>query len=275
MPVVMLRRTFAASLVSAGFAHGAAASPVLQVSARSRRHGVAVERPHEWKAAETAVIICDMWNGHYCQSSVRRINEIVPRMNAAIGAARSLSIQIVHAPSGTLDVYAGTPQRQRMLAAKSSTAPVPIAKWCYLDRTAEAPLPIDDATEPCDDTVVGERVRRFDRQHPGLTIAEPDAISDSGEEIYSFFTQQGIRNVALMGVHTNMCVLGRSFGIRQLTRLGFNVVLVRDLTDAMYDPRQAPWVSHARGADLVIEHIEEFWCPSIVSANLTRAQGKS
>ena len=73
----------------------------------------------------------------------------------------------------------------------------------------------------------------------------------------------------MMGVHTNMCVLGRSFGIRQMTKLGMNVVLVRDLTDAMYDPRDAPHVSHERGTELVIEHIERYWCPSIVSSDLT------
>ena len=63
---------------------------------------------------------------------------------------------------------------------------------------------------------------------------------------------------------------GRSFGIRQQVRLGRNVVLVRDLTDAMYDPRQPPYVSHSRGTDLVIEHIEKYWCPSIRSEDLTR-----
>jgi hypothetical protein len=71
-----------------------------------------------------------------------------------------------------------------------------------------------------------------------------------------------------MGVHTNMCVLGRPFGIRAMVRLGRNVVLVRDLTDAMYDPRQPPHVSHTRGTELVIEHIEKYWCPSILSEDL-------
>ncbi len=66
-----------------------------------------------------------------------------------------------------------------------------------------------------------------------------------------------------------MCVLGRPFGIRQLRKLGMNVVLVRDLTDAMYNPRRAPYVSHARGTELVVEHIEKHWCPSIVSDDLT------
>ncbi len=55
-----------------------------------------------------------------------------------------------------------------------------------------------------------------------------------------------------------------------MTRLGFDVVLARDLTDAMYDPRTRPFVSHARGTELVIQHIERTWCPTILSEDLTR-----
>ena len=65
-------------------------------------------------------------------------------------------------------------------------------------------------------------------------------------------------------------VPGRPFGIRQLLKLGFNVVLVRDLTDAMYDPRQPPFVSHTRGTQPVIEHIEKDWCPSIAADDLCK-----
>ena len=57
-----------------------------------------------------------------------------------------------------------------------------------------------------------------------------------------------------MGVHANMCVLGRPFGIRRLTGVGMNVLLARDLTGAMYDPREALWVSHWRGTERVVEH---------------------
>ncbi len=253
----------------------AAQSATLQLRTRARKYGIAIETPAMWRTNESAIIICDMWNGHYCKNSVVRIGEMVGRMNDTIKAARSLGVQIIHAPSGTMDVYQSTPQRKRMMAAKSATPPVPIANWCYLDPKDEGQLPIDDSKSPCDDDVVDERVRRFDRQHPALEIMEPDGVSDSGPEIYNFFTQHGIKNVALMGVHTNMCVLGRPFGIRQLKRLGFNVVLVRDLTDAMYDPREAPFVTHWRGTELVIEHVEEFWCPSILGANLTKAQAAS
>ena len=43
---------------------------------------------------------------------------------------------------------------------------------------------------------------------------------------------------------------------------------MRDLTDTMYDSRSRPFVSHFTGTDLVTEHIEKFWCPSVTSASI-------
>jgi len=37
----------------------------------------------------------------------------------------------------------------------------------------------------------------------------------------------------------------------------------------MYDPREPPYVSHTRGTELVVEHIEKYWCPSIEGIDLT------
>jgi nicotinamidase-related amidase len=195
---------------------------------------------------------------------------MAPRMNEVVTAARGHGVMIIHAPSGTMDVYAGTPYRKRMQQAKAAKPPFPIDGWCHLDPKREAPMPVDTSKCPCDDPVVGPRVRKYTRQYEALDITGYDGVSDSGPEIYNFFVQEGIDNVVLMGVHTNMCVLGRPFGIRQMVRLGKNVVLARDLTDAMYDPREPPYVSHARGTELVVEHIERYWCPSILGADLTR-----
>ena len=42
---------------------------------------------------------------------------------------------------------------------------------------------------------------------------------------------------------------------------------MRDLTDTMYNPRMRPFVSHFRGTDLIVKHIEKFWCPTITSVD--------
>lgn len=275
------RRSALAALAGGGMAwlaHAQSKSGTLALHARSRAEGadgkIAVrEEVLRWKPGETAIIICDMWDNHYCQNAARRVQAMAPRMNAVIKAARGTGITIIHAPSGTMDVYAGTPQRALLMNAPKVTPPVPILKSCPLDKEREKGLPVDDVTQPCDDETVGPAVRRYNRQNELLEVAAGDGISDSGEEIYNYFRLRGIRNVVLMGVHTNMCVLGRSFGIRQQVRLGMKVVLARDLTDAMYDPRQWPRVTHDRGTELIVEHIERYWCPSVLGKDLTAVRG--
>ena len=227
-------------------------------------------RKVEWTAAETAVIICDMWNGHYCLLAAQRVDAMAPRMNRVITAARAHGMLIIHAPSGCMDVNAKTAHRWRMKLAPAAKTPIPLKGWCYRDPEREPELPVDVSKQPCDDPVVGKAVRRFSKQHDAIKITGFDGVSHSGQEIYNVLHREGIRNVVLMGVHTNMCVLGRPFGIRQMVGLGFNVALARDLTDAMYDPRQAPFVSHTRGTELVVEHIETYWCPSLLGADLTK-----
>jgi nicotinamidase-related amidase len=227
------------------------------------------ERTVEWQAAETAIVICDMWDDHHCKLAAQRVGVMVPRMNRVLSAARDRGVMIIHAPSETMNIYAGTPYRQRMEQAKHAEPPVPIAKRCDRDAANEPPtLPVDTALD-CDDAQLGPVVRRHTRQHTGLDIIGFDGISDNGQEIFNFCEQEGIKNIVLMGVHTNYCILARPFGIRQMLRLGKNVVLARDLTDALYDPRQPPYVSHARGTEIVVEHIERYLCPSIASADLT------
>lgn len=265
------RRLLLASFASvAAYAARPAGEVAIPLHTRERTAAGPVDKTIAWQARQTLIIVCDMWDDHYCRSSARRVGEMVPRMNQTLEAARQLGVHIVHAPSGTMDFYADAPQRQKMQTVAHAEPPVPIAKWCYLDPKSEAALPIEDE-EPCDDAVPRAMVRFYNREHPDIVIAAQDGISDSGQEIYNYCAREGIENIVLMGVHANMCVLGRPFGIRQQKRLGMNVALVRDLTDAMYDPRDKPYVSHARGTELVIEHIERWWAPSILSQDFVDA----
>jgi len=226
-----------------------------------------------WKASQSAIIICDMWDTHTCAGAARRVVELAPKLNDFVKAARAEGVLIVHAPSDVIKFYEGTPQRQRAKDAPLAKATIPF-KWNRLDPTREGPLPIDDS-DWCDCTpkcpikeIEATRKWPWKRQIDTIEVASEDAVSADGQEIYNLFQQRGIKNVIMTGVHTNMCVLGRSFGIRQMVMLQRPVVLVRDMTDSLYNPREAPFVSHDRGTELVIEHIEKYWCPTILSSDV-------
>jgi nicotinamidase-related amidase len=221
-----------------------------------------------WEPEETAIIICDMWDRHWCDGATIRVGEMVPRMNQVIKNAREKGTTIIHAPSGTLDYYKDYPQRIKMTTASYDKSSETIRDWYYLDLGREGALPVDDSDGGCDSNPEPDNVHVWTKQVDGLEIFDEDGISDNGKEINNYFIHKGIKNVILMGVHINMCVLGRPFGIRSQVNLHRNVVVVRDLTDSMYNPDMPPYVSHDEGTRLVIDHIEKYWCPSIESGDL-------
>ena len=210
----------------------------------------------------TAIIICDMWDKHWCKGATTRVEGLARRMEPVLEQARAKSILILHAPSETMPYYANTPGR--LLAERAVKVDPPTA---FTPMENEPPLPLDDNDGGCD-TPGDKEYKAWSRETPLLKIEPGDVISDDGHEIYNVLRQHGIDTVLMMGVHANMCILNRSFGIRQLTKWGIHCILVRDLTDAMYNPASRPHVSHAAGTELVIEHIEKYWAPSLLSKDL-------
>ncbi len=270
------------------FASLAMTSPVsaadgpLRLNLRSRQESkpgvfVPVETPAEWDPKQTALIICDMWDDHWCKSAARRVVELADPLNQVVQQARKRGVFIIHAPSSVTGFYKDTPQRRLAQAAPFAKTPVPLATadrwgtaWCWTDPKHEHVLPIDDSDMGCSCTGTKCTIREaWTRQIATLELGPGDALTDNGQETWNLLAARGIKNVVLCGVHLNMCVLGRPFAIRQQVYLGKNVALLRDLTDTMYNPERPPGVDHFTGTDFVIEHVEKFWCPTLTSTDLT------
>jgi nicotinamidase-related amidase len=253
----------------------------LRLTLRSRVKGdggrfASVEKEVAWDPKKTALIICDMWDDHWCKSAARRVAEMAGPLNDVVKVARSRGVFVIHAPSSVTSFYKDTPQRKLAREAPFSRAPAPLATaerwgttWCWPDKKREPALPIDDSDMGCDCAVKCQVREAWTRQIATIEIAAGDAITDDGQETWNLLAARGIDNVILCGVHLNMCVLGRPFGIRQMVYLGKNVALMRDLTDTMYNHEKPPKVSHFAGTDLVVEHVEKYWCPSFTSADIT------
>ena len=235
-----------------------------------------VLREVQWDPKKTAVIVCDMWDDHWCKGAAARVGEMTPRMDEVLRTMRQRGVFVVHAPSTVTDFYKDTPQRKRAQTASTAKPPVPLETkherwgtcWLYPDPDREPANPIDDTDMGCDCKVKCKIEPPWKRQIAGLSIGPDDAITDSGAELWNLLAARGITQIVFLGVHTNMCVLGRPFAIRQLVKLGLNVVLVRDLTDTMYNSAMRPFVSHYEGTELVVQHIEKYWCPTITSTDL-------
>jgi nicotinamidase-related amidase len=197
---------------------------------------------------------------------------MAPRMNDLIRELRQRGVLIVHCPSDTMKFYADHPGRK--LAQAAPKVDIEAQKRAHSSRApkAEPPLPIDDSDGGCDDQPQCKHPPYpWTRQTDTIEIKDGDAVTDN-VEAYCLMRQRGITNVIVMGVHENMCILGRPFSIREMVKLGQNVVLVRDMTDTMYNPRRRPFVDHFTANDLVAWHIEKYWCPTITSDQVLGGQ---
>jgi nicotinamidase-related amidase/type 1 glutamine amidotransferase len=244
------------------------------VAGTPERFCVACEK-QQWDPNQTAIIICDMWNQHWCQGATARVAELAPVMNQVVAAARAKGVFIIHAPSGTIDHYRDHPARlTAQNAPAAANLPEGMKSWCQWKDEAEKKVgyPIDHSDGGCDCQPRCKEGSPWTSQIDAIEIKDQDAITDSGAEVWNLLQARHIQNVILMGVHANMCVLGRPFGLRNLANAGKNVVLMRDLTDTMYNSRQPPHVNHFTGTDLIVEHIERYVCPTITSTVFT---GKS
>lgn len=253
----------------------------LRLTLRSREKGDdgrfrVVEKRAAWDPKKTALVICDMWDDHWCKSATKRVSEMAGPVNDVVKAARARGVFVIHAPSSVTAFYKDTPQRKMAQAAPSAKTPTPLSTaerwgtaWCWPDPKREPALPIDDSDMGCDCAVKCKVREAWTRQIAAIEIADGDAITDNGQEAWNLLVARGIDNVMICGVHLNMCVLGRPFAIRQMVHLGKNVALIRDLTDTMYNPEKPPKISHFAGTELVVEHVEKYWCPSFTSADVT------
>jgi len=216
----------------------------------------------------SAIIITDMWDKHWCAGATVRVGEIASKMEPLLQKARLSGILIIHAPSDTMDFYQNAPGRRLAIEAPHVAPPTEFV-------VHDPPLPIDDSNGGCD-TPGDKEHRAWTRENAILTVAPGDVISDSGTEIYNVLRQHHIETIFYMGVHANMCILNRTFGIRQMSKWGMRCVLVRDLTDAMYESGSRPYVSHWAGVELVIEYIESYWAPTVTSTQMLAAlQGQA
>lgn len=212
---------------------------------------------------ETAIIIVDMWDRHWSTGATTRCLALADIIDATVRRAREQGALIVHAPSDTMEFYKNTDAHKRVFSALLIND-IPNVK-----EVADYPQPIDSSDGGSDTKTIDEfalNTMVWKRQTNKIFIDDSkDIISDDGVSVYSYFRGNNIKNIIYMGVHTNMCILERSFAIKTMLSWGMNVMLCRDLTDCMYNPEKAPYVSHDEGTRLIVEYIEKFYCPTVTS----------
>ena len=154
-----------------------------------------------------------MWNEHWSWGATERVNVMAPSDEHRTGTRKTKRCADYPCTLRHDGFLRSTPPRAARSWNSHTADPPPEREM------PDPPQPVD-ASDGGSDTGEAESYKAWHRQHPVIEIDDADAISDDGQEVYNLLHHKGIKNLIFMGVHTNMCVLGRSFAIKTDGPLG-------------------------------------------------------
>ena len=187
-----------------------------------------VDRVLSLPLAQTAVVLVDLWRTHYVDSWLRRAQEVtLAHILPLMEAARAAGVTLIHGPSPFVaDRYLPAPPPVPALPDPAPHWPPPdfrgiyrSGKWAEFGRDQEPRLSA-----------------AMERYKTELDIFEPvrplpgEPIIHTGLQMHELLAERGILHLVYAGFATNWCMIGRDYGIIEMNRRGYNVILVRDAT---------------------------------------------
>ena len=112
-------------------------------------------------ANNVALLICDMWDKHWCKPAQLRTNRLATKMNSLVNFMRSKGVKIIHSPSNVIDYYKNTNARLSIINIPKVQLPKEI-------KHINPPIPIDDFSSISQSKQPLENV--WTRQHKAIQI---------------------------------------------------------------------------------------------------------
>ncbi len=179
---------------------------------------------------QAALVLVDVWEGHYLADCESRINEISEKhLSPLLVSVRKAGMEVIHAPSPD--------------TAKRQAGWVRLADGNPLRKTDPAWPPKDFVQkesdyasyarpfEPRDSEL--DRLRRDRKIHAHALPREGEPVVSNGEELHQYCKQKGILFLFYAGFNTNCCILLRDYGILAMRDRGYEVIMIRDCTTGM------------------------------------------
>jgi len=231
------------------------------------------EESREVAPSETAVVVYDVWDAHWCGPASERASLLAGRVDAALRRWRRRGIGLVAmAPNGVAPAAAAGPARQRALRCSVDAAangdvgngtgsalhlapPLDASRW--------VPPVASDPLHTCEAPGMAPARRVWLRQHPSIVVEasdrSPDVWTTDRAELACLLRRRGIRRVLLVGVHANLCMLwihplSLAWLLANQAPLGLtSLAVVSDLSDSISDGTApgGPQAAHAKVLDWV------------------------
>jgi len=183
---------------------------------------------------QTAFVLVDMWNLHFCESWLERAKRVTAEaVVPALAAARSLGLTIIHAPCP--EVAKQYPQ----LARHKPPPDPPTPSWPpaeFRRREGEYVAFRGPRDQPPGIRSHWAPLARKLAMSPAITVLGDDEVIATGQQLHELLEARHILHLIYCGFATNWCIMHRDYGVRAMSHRGYNVILLRDATTGVEYP---------------------------------------
>jgi nicotinamidase-related amidase len=213
--------------------------------------------------SQAALVLVDVWDRHYLKDTDARAEAIIQqKYPPLLNAARQAGLRVIHAPD-PIQAKKYPDLRPNVgiedLEIKRPSEWPPAAFRLKTEEYKSFAQPFEPREKERSDYVTPRTV------HP---LAEPtgeDVVIATGEELHRYCQQQQILFLFFLGFNTNACILLRDYGTIEMSKRGYEVIIVRDCTTGMESCETHDQLSQTRGTILFLEMFGKY---SILSEEL-------
>lgn len=205
---------------------------------------------------ETALVLVDCWAYFPLESFVARVGEICEtKIKPVLEVCRELGVSVVHAPSPQWaanypDFHYSAPVEE----TQTPPAPSKSDAWPPQSLTTEGAFAVArTGVDPMFNAWWEKAYPDNLKISPHVEPAGEDVVVTTGDELHAFCCERRIKHLVYAGFATNICVLERDYGTREMRRRGYNIVLIRDATTAIESSEAVGELWATRAAVFYIE----------------------
>jgi nicotinamidase-related amidase len=204
---------------------------------------------------QAALVLVDVWDQHYLLDTQARAEALIDEnLVPLLKRCRDAGLTIIHAPS--------PPQATRhpnwVNAGKAPAATTQPADWPPSEFRSKLGgfQAYRRPPEPRQPEL--SRLQANLKIHPKVLPTGAEPVVATGEELHSLCQRSGVLFLFFAGFNTNACILVRDYGTLEMSRRGYEVILVRDCTTGMESRQSQPALGQTNGAILLLEMFGQY-----------------
>ncbi len=205
--------------------------------------------------SQVGLVLVDVWDHHYLKDTEARAEQVIDKnLLPLLTACRLAGLSVIHAPSPVQAMghpnWVTLGDQAQPAAAHDSWPPPEFRSKSGGYQAYRRPV---EARQPELQQLSATR-----QLHPKIQPLAGEAVVATGNELHLHCKQQGILFLLFAGFNTNACILVRDYGTLDMSRRGYEVILVRDCTTGMESRETQPTMAQTKGATLFLEMFGQY-----------------